>query len=89
MVAGKPLLRYEVGLTGTFTHVASKDTETAQTKERGREILDGTPAFMTRNDPAHRRRVAGASGIKRDRHVGERTHTIFRAGIVPRFAAAG
>jgi hypothetical protein len=41
------ILRDEVNLTGTFTHVASEDAKTAQAKKGGREILRGAPAFVT------------------------------------------
>ena len=56
------ILRYEVDLTGTFTHVASKNAESSQAKKGGREILRGPPAHLTRNDPAHRRRAARTLG---------------------------
>ncbi len=71
------ILRNEVDLPGTLAHVVSKDAETAQAKEGGREILGGAPAFLARNNPAHRRRGAGASGINGNQPVGKRTHAPF------------
>lgn len=78
------ILRHEVDLTRAFTHVASEDAEAVQAKEGGREILRGAPAFVTRNDPAHRRRSAGASGISSRKAVGGRTHALPQASFVPR-----
>jgi hypothetical protein len=83
------ILSHEVDLAGAFAQVASKDAETAQAKKGGREILCGTPAILTRNNPARRRRVARASGIDGERLVEDGTHARSQAPIVPRGATTG